>query len=976
MRTCPHCSRQFDTAGAFNNHTPRCPFQFTAANTAKSGAALPLREAGVDAFNAAEYPAELLHREAAGGDDGDDSDAAADAAHTLAPPPAPSVTLDVIMARLADFCENGCGGVGLSLADQRTLIGLLRDVKACTAITVEDLPRGTRDMDREVHAIMARFPDLEWHYFPVTAPSFPHVAAVTITVRDLKLKLQADMARMDLKYGTHITPPTSGNLKRYDHPMGAEYIHTVERMLHGMFPSADVLALQGWSDKGNLNKRGSLSGYPFVIVPMNCDYNEYREAYGEGVVAYLPILDQATKLSDEDWTLYRCELMTECFRIILRPILDCETEGGYLWKDKGGSLRHIFPIMHTWVADNEEKWAICNCLKYRCHMCEESPDTLLPMREQTPAPLRNEDAIRIACKQLERLRATGTKTAYAEAKTKAGLHGVVPITCEFPYRHETCPNVMLPSEQLHDDDSGVWPTAILAPATRHLKRLYGATVSEWLTRSIGLRLKMLLEQSWLPDKDFPSVKYYLGGKKSKRKGGDTNAAKVQCSEHRAMMQILPLVLTGILPVAKPEADYLTDIVMTYVLWYMEKYRRNRPPGYTDEVFQQLNLLGTKLLNLLTTHFSDDQPSDFQTMKMHMSFGPHFEQCVREYGDPAYYNANWGEHSLQKVAIKPYSASNKQTGTVIKQMAENYSRGIAAARAMKDAGLTAAPPGLGTRDTAERLAMASGVSTLAVTSSRVALEGIENNLELAGREGLYLLGPMLLTHFATHGASLPTHINVSSHACIVARLPHQPIELDVRINHIVRALPQFYGKRRMDRIMVEGVENAKKVEWYCEIQLLFNAGDQSFALVKWFAVDKERAAIPSPLYAVAPPLVWERRGAHAKRYSFDVIRLEEITCRVHIVPDLCDVFAPNRPRKAGKGKGKAPERAKARRRRDAWSSDDSESEPEPVSDSDGDDDTPHVTAKWPLSRAADATERFLLNPLDWSHEPRELFQSVA
>lgn len=205
--------------------------------------------------------------------------------------------------------------------------------------------------------------------------------------------------------------------------------------------------------------------------------------------------------------------------------------------------------------------------------------------------------------------------------------------------------------------------------TAHLDRTYGKRCGVWLADTIALRFKRLIRSAYVEDVRWPSDWYRVvrGGKKALPCSG------LQAGEMRALFQILPLVLPGILgergestgrwTASAAQADYLTSFFVSVQRHYYELRRYNRPAGgHTDRTIQTLEHGACRIQDMLQTHFAEDQKSEFKLPKTHAGYGPHVGNLIRLFGSPRRFMTEFGEGSV-KTGNAAYQGSAVDSYTI-------------------------------------------------------------------------------------------------------------------------------------------------------------------------------------------------------------------------------------------------------------------------------------------------------------------------
>ena len=681
--------------------------------------------------------------------------------------------------------------------------------------------------------------------------------------------------------------------------------------------------LQLWSDKANLTKSGNTSYYPLSCVILNVDHEHYREQWPTSMVAFLPIIEHADvpQLTDREFYLYKAEIEAACFDYVL-DVLDTRMKG-FRCFDASGVERNVVCVLHSWLADFVEQLVLAGLIGHTgCALCDvEGASLLLPSTGEVDGPAPAPRSAASTAAALESLRAAWAAsrlTEFDDLRAKSRLQGATPILHTLYNRgflsrlaesgalpSPLVPASIMPLDTLHVFEEGL-TKYVVQMLGNHVDRLYGKRDGRWLTDTLTMRFMHTLALSFVEKTKWPDPWRVFRGKGKK----STKACSgLQACEMRAVLQILPPLLLGIhgsrqadgtWQACKLEDDYVTDTVCTFVNYYMELKRYNRPPGHTASTLEMLEHLGAQVVRLLRLHFLDDQKSRFEIPKAHQGFGPHVRLFVESLGAFRWLTTEWGENSV-KFGHAAYEATNKQKASAQEQMAAHMARAAAVRHNMASMGLTAAPPRLGARRTAGREAESTGHNTLALTDVvSVPLGDFRATplrSELVGRPGMAEFPAELRRFLGTQHDNL-TYVSLVNSAVLNAKVAHAPDEYLSTSTHTVYAAPEFRRRRRLSFVALEGrTQDAFTEEWIAQLLLLFRLPDGTeLAYVQFLVEDEERAGI-GPLFGNpgCAPLVWERVGVD-ERYSYAVTPLDTLIRREFIVPDLSNVFAMRRSRK--------------------------------------------------------------------------------
>jgi hypothetical protein len=910
----------------------------------------------------------------AGGGDGSDGE---DPAPLVLSPAALSVE-DEIKLRLCELKTNGASGTGLSEADMNNI---LRIVTLAGHANTTELFATCDELTRHMLELVARHPELSWYVADVHAPSFPHAPPVKVIYRRLEDMLLHMVSTLDIKWGFWDYKTTEAGDRIYEHPCGAQLFEAVCKLLEGTGVLA--LALQLWSDKANLTKRGNKSYYPLSCVILSVLFEQFREQWPDSAIAFLPVVQRSevpSTMTDRDFSLYKAEIDAACLKRVLMPVF----AAGHTMRciDKAGTTRHVVAMLHSWCADFMEQLALAGLIGHTgCTKCDVEGSALLrnPDDDEYEHVPRTASAIVAAIAAMHRAWTTGRRTEFDNLRTESRQQGSEPILLtlfkqglvgkafEAGLLETLIPATALPFDTLHVFDEG-WKKRLVAMVSTHLISRYGKATGGWLIDTLTLRFNLSLHMAFIEETKWPDSSMVFRGKKK----GVECCSGLQACEMRAVFQLLPLLLPGLLGAKHSDGawravdrddDYLTDIICAYVHYYMELKRYNRPRGHTERTFESLVHLGDRFLRTLRRHFLADQKSGFAFPKAHQGFGMHVPDTIRMLGTPEWLSTEWGENSV-KSGHAAYEATNKHTDTAEEQMAVHLAKRAATSRALEAAGLSAAPAGLGVRRNALRVAQRTGVNTLALESiCRVALADFAADplpSQLIDRPGIASFASELARFVHDEGKAVPEWVSLVNSATLCATLAHHPDEHSLIRHQTVYAAPSFRRRRRLSFVALEGIsDDGQREEWIAQLLLLFRLPEGTpLVYVQFLVLDPERAG-KGPLYGTpnCAPLAWERLDSHG-RYSYAVVHVDKLIRREFVLPDLSTVFAPRRLRQRRAARRRA--RVEAADGDSNTSTDESATSGTDV-ESDTDEDVAHnpaedgVHKRWPF---------WIRNPFVW------------
>jgi len=723
------------------------------------------------------------------------------------------------------------------------------------------------------------------------------------------------VATNDIVWGAWKPHTTVGGERMYDHPCSALWMEAVHEYLRERASHLSPLPVQFWSDKASLTEHGRVSFHPLNMVFLPCKWKDTREQWPLAQVAFLPILSRSDypSFNDDDWRILQAELLHESMRRVLFPALDIgELRNCITCPDSSGEERHVLLVAHSWAADFEEQLMMAALIgRTVCCMCDIEKGEVFHSDRQ-PQP-RSE---RWMTKNLELMRSAESHTHLAELRRRSRLQGVQPIILDIYHRGITkrlvdsgllpswvVPASISPFDVLHVFDEGLHKYYVQCCITNHLDRIYGKGIGVWLTDSLMLRCKLLIREAYVEDVRWPSDFYrvFRGGKKALPCSG------LQAGEMRALFQILPLVMPGILgssedgswKACSPEADYLTHFFVTVIAHYYELKRYNRPAGgHTDRTIQMVEHAASRIKDLIQAHFAEDQTSAFKLPKAHAGYGPHVGDSIRLLGSPRRFMSEFGEGSV-KTGHAAYEGTNKLHSSATEQMATILAFRNTATRHLSALGGAAAPAGLGSRRTARRNAAANFGNVLAkkpiASLPLSAWRDAQDVPVLRGRQGMDQFAKQFREYYEAAGEAVPWRIEIVNSAAVAGRQAHHADSpVNTQVTQTIYATPNFRGVKRFSFVAIEGGDS----EFMAQVQLLFRTPEDKceHAYVRYLTLDESRwdPALgndqPDPLFGSGcTPLVWEKAGRG--RWPFEVVLLSTIIRREFIFPDVRGVYAP-------------------------------------------------------------------------------------
>jgi len=869
-----------------------------------------------------------------------------------APPPThtPGKAAAIVNAELMDATMNGNSGAGLRNADVDRITHLLRLV-AESRVRPEDLLGGARDVRHALVSVVQNEPDLLWRECNVTSPSAPEVT-VTVYFRPVDEVLHRYAKELPLTWGFEEPTYTSKGNRIYSSFASGVLMEDTCKLFAALSPGSTPMPMSLWSDKGNINWRGSVEYHPVDVVPRNLSIETWRKVWRNAQVALIPIVkqDDYPDMTDSLFKRVKAELFTASFIAILGNAFNLDT-CSFTCMCADNIERHVIPFVSDFLCDHPEMLELMGLIdKTLCGLC--NVRTVLALEDATQADgddamgsssydsdhlvratveSRTYAALVKGNASVEAALASGVSSRFAAARKDTRQQGNESVAM---FLYKTGPFILLadrgkdihpgsffPPCVLHVFDEGWSKIIIQSCITKHLDLLYGKPFGLWLTRTATLRLKTIVDVAGVEWLRLPNLnRVFRGSPKSK---GELGCGKLQAYEMRALWQLMPFAAAGLLGEMdatkgewvqmKSSKDYLLELCSAYASFYVVLKRYNQPAGHTNESLQALKVLGDRVTITLQRYFNES--CNLQRPKQHSGFGPHLPQFIRDLGSVDNFSTECGENSIQGVK-KAYVATNKHDHCE-NQIALTLALRQAASRHIS--GTLPPAAAAATKCTASSEAEDHGENFLArgtVAWVEMASFDTDSNIHLTTERGRDVFHRELTLWLDENEGATVSKVGVVHTAVICARRPHQPAEYALHELERVYAAPKHYGKPHYSFVCVKGRRSADAPveEWIGQLLFLFRLpashGNKELAFVQYLTLAEEcNKAGESPL-ADTPGcavLKWERSARGGLSYA--VVELHDVIRREYLVPDVSTLFAPKRPAVLEKNKRKAAKKAR-------------------------------------------------------------------
>jgi hypothetical protein len=571
--------------------------------------------------------------------------------------------------------------------------------------------------------------------------------------------------------------------------------------------------------------------------------------------------------------------------------------------------------------------------------------------------------------------------------------------------------------------------------------LYPHAQAQHILNSAVLRLDKLVEEAFIELLPVPKpARLFLPSLQSKA----LPCSGLQGKHMRAGIQVAVFVLHGLLGktvngqwVKTPRKDdYLEEMGVALLTAYSKLKRYNCAHGHTEDTLKELQGLLLRCHALLrdANTFLEDGPAlrmvlddkssgQWLIPKTWMAFmaaaPPHnfVAQWIEWLGSVSSQSTEWGECSLQSTNQSARS-SNRNKDTLVAQIAVTEALKTVSARNLAALGLTPAPAGLGTANTAMQVAVRDQTATFPGKSINFQLSELTQpaaSRTRAMNECLRLRDLSSLVHMLqTHTGApvdLASKVEVVNFGIIMGTVLHHA-GTDRYSYQPVYSASRFRGRQRFSWVAVVGA-TTPGIELYGRVELLFRYKGVKYAYLKYVAPVTDKKLLGGAL------LNTPGCGLYTWDGEYGVVEFDEATIirREVFFPDVSDLFVTDKKRKrkvAAEGadaankrrKGKGPakptndKKKKKKKSRFTWASSDEDSSEEDDADEDdaaafaaqdtdadddsssdagnedgagedagdGDDgDAPHRQAA-PEPEAGDATARFIRGtPFIWGFD---------
>ncbi|KAG8747275.1 hypothetical protein FRC12_014116 [Ceratobasidium sp. 428] len=381
-------------------------------------------------------------------------------------------------------------------------------------------------------------------------------------------------------------------------------------------PGSTIIPIVLSSDSTQLtNFSGGKSAWPVYITLRNIPKSIRAKinSYSSLLLAYLPVPKfdcfPPSVRGDQKARLFH-ESMTQ----ILEPLISAGKDGVEM-NCGDGYVRHCYPLLAAYIADNPEQTLVAGCKRNLCHRCTVKHDERGNLPE-FPAPPRIPDHTAVA---LEAHDFGHTSALFNEQGLKPFGK---PFWADLP--HANIFSALTP-DILHQLHKGVFKDHLMEWCLLLIRSLYGSA------DKVDYRYKAMPEHS--------SLRHFTSGV--------TKLKQTTAHEHREMQKVFMAVVAGLVP--EPVLPVvLAAIDFIHFAWF---------PSHTPETLDLLD----DALNRFHEHkhiFIEYGVRDhFNINKLHAMC--HYVEAIRELGALDAYNTETPERLHIEFAKRAYKATNRR-----------------------------------------------------------------------------------------------------------------------------------------------------------------------------------------------------------------------------------------------------------------------------------------------------------------------------
>jgi hypothetical protein len=348
-------------------------------------------------------------------------------------------------------------------------------------------------------------------------------------------------------------------------------------------------------------------------------------------------------------------------------------------------------------------------------------------------------------------------------------------------------------------------------------------------------------------------------------------------------------------------DALVEVASLWVISYRLRHRKGTSPDMTEadlgEIDRSLALFSAAYSSTIAkVKYADGKPN---TQKFHKL--AHATDVIRRLGQLRHLTSNHFEHG-HVITKRAYGRTSRRHNTVHKEMVKHQrASGIALQWVTAQTQRSNSTAFLRAFDSSRHELQASGTRMAwrvwarrasAVTSADARVAAAAKRQLDVQPELKYM--PAAMEQYIAEpvhrlSVSPPNDIKVVSAGCLAASVPWLAAPKDPQVAlQPVRASSECWGGPWFSNVSVDGGGGGT---WYAQLRLLFTAGDEKLAFVRWYEVVEGKSDALTKHNCV--PLVWATWtgagavGAGRAQEWYQVIHVGSIIARQYIVPNFAE-----------------------------------------------------------------------------------------
>ncbi|GJP41919.1 hypothetical protein CLOM_g12400, partial [Closterium sp. NIES-68] len=627
----------------------------------------------------------------------------------------------------------------------------------------------------------------EWHVAEIEIDH--EVGFLTFKHRSIVKVLLAMFKTMSAVSGFAIEPEewVVDGERRYSTPQNTDWMLMAWERVKKL---GIVLAIILFSDQTNLSYNGRQSAHPFVMSMGNIpEWARWLEG-GTELVGLLPNIPPDLKPEE------KTRAFQQAADIFIEPLrrLSKLKGGGLEVEDSAGVCYRAFPLLYAYVTDHPESCKVtCTmaCNSFRpCSICLAEKPRLAEVED--PIVLRT---VRDQGRLYKQMESATTKKKLSALRTTYSTHFVKSLLWDWEFAKTIWGNTYLAvtPDIMHIIEQGFWLHAMkclvkkLTPSERKIL-LERYKLLKAITPASLLRLP----QAWV---------YF------------TTTANFSASEHRAMMQVLPLIID------LPERVHIRRAIVRIADWYKEFIRAEY---HTDASLIRMETATVVMVKALVKAFPN-QKSKWHIVKIHLLV--HLPATIRARGLPQEYSSNTYEHSHKTTVKRPARGTNwKNVGD---RIVKKHVQHAVVRQLSREVG------GDKTYETAMKEACTVGRRVLTKTHKRMV---VGDSTDPMWRSYVAVLGKPAMDQMASHLKLAGVKTQVLQVHTALAIPPHDRMEWTAK-GQFVKASP---SQRNFSDVAINPA--GKGANWYGRCLVLFHydkdGATKQAAYIEYYTEDRQ------------------------------------------------------------------------------------------------------------------------------------------